>query len=204
MRIYFSLLLAGILLCPLTASAQDRISSPRGEAATQIGGTFTDGAYTGGSWVVVDYGRPILRGRKQIFGVGESYGVAVSGGTPVWRVGANKSTRFTTERDLNIAGHRVAAGEYSLFIDLKEDVWTFILSNHKAKSSGSSTEEGLWGAYEYQMEMDVLRAPMVRSQNTVSVDQLTFSFVDMTPEGGTLAVMWENEVATIEFSIAAN
>ncbi|MDA1028429.1 MAG: DUF2911 domain-containing protein [Bacteroidetes bacterium] len=202
MRNFLTLLLALLVVSPNLSNAQERIASPRGEAATQVGGSMAEGRYTGGSWVVVEYGRPILRGRTNIFGSGDSYGKMLQGDGEVWRAGANKSTRFSTEIDLVIGGKRLAAGEYSLFIDLKEGAWTLVISNHKAKSSGDSMEEGIWGAYEYQMEMDVLRTPMMLSKNSVSVDQMTFLFVGMTGEKGTMVFLWENEMAMVDFSVA--
>jgi len=48
-------------------------ASPRGTAATQVSGKWVvekEGAaprYREGKWIVVDYGRPILRGRTDIF-----------------------------------------------------------------------------------------------------------------------------------------
>jgi hypothetical protein len=47
-------------------------ASPVGQAAVQLGGTWeTSGEggprYRDGKWIVVDYGRPLLRGRKDIF-----------------------------------------------------------------------------------------------------------------------------------------
>ena len=53
-------------------------TSPRGTAAIQVGGSWSgtgdDRRYTGGSWITVDYGWPILRGRENIFGAGAAYG----------------------------------------------------------------------------------------------------------------------------------
>ena len=72
--------------------------SPRGSAAIQVGGTWSgtgaDRKYSGGSWITVDYGRPILRGRENIFGAGSDYGKTVNPTGPVWRAGANETTRL--------------------------------------------------------------------------------------------------------------
>jgi hypothetical protein len=47
--------------------------------------------------------------------------------------------------------------------------------------------------------MDVARVPMKLSKAPFSFDQLTYSFVNMTQQGGTLAIMWDNELATVDF-----
>ena len=48
-------------------------------------------------------------------------------GAPVWRAGANQTTRLKTEVPLEIGGKKLAPGEYSLFVDLKEGGWTLIV-----------------------------------------------------------------------------
>ena len=168
-----------------------RPASPRGEASTQIGE----------AWIIVDYGRPILRGRTGIFGSGEEYGTAVTGPAPVWRAGANKSTRLHTDVPLMIGGTEVPAGEYSVFAKLDQGSWTFILSTHEAKDSGRAPGDGLWGSYNYTADKDVVRAAMTVSDVEFSIDQFTISFLDVTEEGGTLAMVWEHTMATIPFTV---
>ena len=63
-------------LVAVTGSAQRRITSPDGHAATEIRGHY-EGAeepvYVGGKWIEISYGRPIKRGRD-LFGSGAEYG----------------------------------------------------------------------------------------------------------------------------------
>src|SRR5579859_797558 len=81
------------------ALAQDKKPlSPHGTAATQVGGKWANDAqgqsrYSDGKWIEVDYSRPILRGRADIFGSGADYGKKVTAGAPVWRAGANQTTK---------------------------------------------------------------------------------------------------------------
>ena len=189
--ISYTFILAFLLLLTDHAYAQ-RPSSPRGEASTQIGE----------DWIIVDYSRPILRGRTEIFGSGDEYGQMVTGPAPVWRAGANKSTRFHTETDLMIGGVNVVAGEYSIFVELAQDGWTFILSSHEAKESGREEGDGLWGAYGYTDDKDVVRAPMTVSELDISLDQFTIGFINVTDQGGILVMVWETTMASIPFMIA--
>src|SRR5437879_667942 len=76
--------------------------------------------YQGGKWIEITYGRPLKRGRD-LWGSGANYGKDALVGTPIWRAGANVSTRLKTEVPLVITGKTIAPGEYSLFIDLKEN-----------------------------------------------------------------------------------
>ena len=181
-----------VVLLGVADVAQAQPASPRGDAATQIGET----------WITVNYGRPILRGRTNIFGAGDSYGQTVNAGAPVWRAGANKSTRFKTAADLQFGDHTLPAGEYSVFVDLKENDWTLIVSNHAAKDNFRDAGDGLWGAYNYTDDKDVFRISMSVEQTSTSYDQFTIAFVNVTDSGGTLAMMWENTMATCPFSLA--
>ena len=185
---------------PLDAQ-QGRPASPRGEASTQIGGSYEDGRYTGGSWIVVDYGRPITRGRD-VFGSGSEYGqrIATEG---IWRVGANKSTGFMTEVDLMFGGERLPAGEYTVFAALAENEWTLIFSNWEGKDGfREDNPDGLWGSYGYTPDRDVLRTTMSVTTSDVSSDQMVILFTDMTADGGNFTIWWDDQVASAAFSLA--
>lgn len=192
--------LAAIFAITASVALAQRPASPRGEAAVQVGGQYQERRYVGGKWIAVDYGRPILRGRTGIFGAGESYGKAVNAGAPVWRAGANKSTRLMTELDLKFGENVLPAGEYSLFVELREGDWTLILSTHAAKDGFREPGEGLWGAYNYTPDKDVVRVKMELGELPVSYEQFTISFTDMTDSGGNLSILWEQTVATAAFS----
>ena len=192
--------LAAVLAITASVAQAQRPASPRGEAAVQVGGEYQERRYVGGKWIAVDYGRPILRGRTGIFGTGDAYGNAVNAGAPVWRAGANKSTRLMTELDLKFGNQVLPAGEYSVFVELKEGDWTLILSTHAAKSGFREPGEGLWGAYNYTPDKDVVRVKMELGELPMSQEQFTISFTDMTDSGGNLSMLWEKTVATAAFS----
>ncbi len=192
---------AGIL-----ALAQgQRLASPPGTAASEVGGRYVDTpdgpSYRDGKWIEVSYGRPIKRGRQNLFGVGADYGKAIYAGAPVWRAGANQTTRLKTEVPLILDGKPLPAGAYSLFVDLKEKAWTLILSSWPAQANyDSKNTKALWGAYGYTPDRDVLRAPMTLGTLPFSVEQFTIAFIDMTSTGGTLAMMWDRTLATVPFT----
>ena len=189
------LTVAAVLAVAGGAAAQgQRLASPAGTAATQVGPKYSQ-------WVEVTYARPILRGRADIFGSGASYGKGILAGAPIWRAGANVSTRLKTDVPLVIGGTTVPAGEYSVFIELKgEQDWTFVLSSYGALVSPKEPKpDHLWGAYGYKADKDVARAPMTVSASPVQVDQLTWSFTDVTEQGGTLRICWAKTVASVAF-----
>jgi hypothetical protein len=192
-----------------TPTAPRRPASPAGTAATQVGGSWSapdkDGEqrYSGGKWVEITYSRPILRGRSNIYGSGADYGKKVNGGAPVWRAGANQTTKLKTEAPLEIGGKKLAPGEYDLFIDLKEPAWTLIVSTQPTQEKYDPNDKTkIWGAYGYDSKFDVVRVPMTMVKTNVSHEQFTIGFVDMTDKGGKIAFAWDKTGATVPFTVA--
>jgi len=156
--------------------------------------------YQGGKWIELTFGRPIKRGRDVFGGSGANYGKVANPDQPVWRAGANATTELKTDVPMIINGKTVAPGAYTVFIDLKPNNWTFIVSNWPAQTRyDPKNKEALWGAYEYTPDKDVVRAPMTLATLPFSVDQLTWGFTDMTDTGGKLTIMWDKVVASVPF-----
>lgn len=202
-----------VVTCGLVFAQGARPMSPQGTASAQVLGKWTNpgkqtfavggGNYEGGKWIDITSGRPIKRGRD-IFGSGAEYGKATLLGAPIWRAGADVSTRLKTEAPLKIGTGTVPPGEYTLFVDLKENDWTFVVSRWAAQlkyDPNNKTE--LWGAYNYTPDKDVLRAKMKLERLTHAHEQLTWEFVDMTPAGGTIALTWDKTMATVPFTATA-
>ncbi|HEY6050844.1 MAG TPA: DUF2911 domain-containing protein [Thermoanaerobaculia bacterium] len=194
---------------PAAPAAPRRAASPSGTAATQVGGTWSapdkDGnqRYSGGKWIEIEYSRPMLRGRTDVFGKGADYGKKVNAGAPVWRAGANQTTKLKTEVPLEIGGKRLAPGEYDLFVDLKEPAWTLIVSTQPTQEKYDPNDKTkIWGAYGYDSKFDVVRVPMTMVKPAVSHDQFTIGFVDMTDKGGKIAMGWEKTGAMVPFTVA--
>ena len=177
--------------------------SPRGSAAIQVGGTWTDGRHTGGSWITVDYGRPILRGRENIFGTGADYGKTVLAGAAIWRAGANETTRLLTQVPLLIGGKTIAAGEYNLLVDLKDKAWTFVLSNQPIQPAFDANDKvRLSGATNYDPKFDLVRAPMRLTTSPMSIEQFTIGFADVKGDRGAIYLAWDRTIASIDFAVA--
>ena len=204
------LIAASVALSAMSAPAiaqGDRLPSPAGSAATQVGGKYVKSeegrVYQGGKWIEITYSRPIKRGRD-LFGSGASYGKTLYDGAPVWRAGANVSTRLKTEVPLVIGNKTLPAGEYSLFIALKQANWTFIVSSWPAQTQFDPDDtKALWGAFGYTPDKDVVRVPMKLDTLPFSVDQLSWDFVDMTDAGGKLAIMWDKTMASVPFKVGS-
>ena len=204
-----ALLAAGTVI----AQSGARPMSPEGAAQAQVLGKWAKGdkpaftlgreTYTGGKWVEILYGRPIAR-QRDLFGSGADYGKAALVDTEIWRAGANVSTRLKSEVPLTIGGKTVPAGEHTLFIDLKPANWTLVVSAWPAQPKyDPNNKTALWGSYSYTPEKDVVRVKMDLTTLPYSVEQLTWSFVDMTNDGGKMAIMWGKQMASVPFKAVA-
>jgi len=91
------------------------------------------------SYLKITYSQPHKRGRE-VFGNLVPFG-------QVWRTGANEATEITLTRDIEVNGLMLRAGSYSIFSIPDKDKWTIIFNS----------DLGLWGAYNYNSKMDVLR-----------------------------------------------
>lgn len=202
-------LLAGTVAPPLAAQAPSqtqtsprRVASPPGESATEVLGRFDERlGYIDGKWIRLLYGRPIKRGRD-IFGTDDWADFLYDGG-PVWRAGANVSTRLVTEAPVVIGGKTVAPGEYTVFIEFdSREKWTFILSTWPAMINYDHRDTAaVFGAYGYTPEKDVVRTSMTVETLPYAFDQLSWQFVDITDQGGRLAVLWDKRMASVPFRL---
>ena len=196
---------AGVCLAAAAAGAdaqERRLASPAGQSATQVGGRWDARAgNVGGRWIEVRYGRPVRRGRD-IFGP-DDYREFLNDGADVWRAGANQSTRLVTEATLVFGDTPVPPGEYTVFIDLQADPWALVISRWPAQLTYDFDDrDALWGAYEYTPDRDVVRTPMTVETLPHSFDQLSWQFLDVTADGGTLALLWERTLASVRFTVA--
>jgi hypothetical protein len=193
--------------------------SPPGTASAQVLGSWVKPAkqaytmggetYQGGKWIDITYGRPLMRGRTAFSGSGADYGKStiaqVPGwpNAPVWRAGADVSTRLKTEVPLVIGGKTVPPGEYTIFIDLKQPTeWTFIVSSWGAAAKyDPNDKDAIFGAFGYTPERDVARAPMKVETLPYKVEELTWQFVDMTPDSGRIELSWDKSMASVPFKV---
>jgi len=201
---------AAIAVVGLVYSQGQKPMSPTGTAAAQVQGTWVQGqrqaftlgrgSYQGGKWIELSFGRPLKRGRD-LWGAGPTYGKDALVDTTIWRAGANVTTQLTNEVPIAIGGKTLAPDTYTLFIDLKENNWTFVVSTLKAQPVyDANNKADVWGSYNYTPGKDVLRTKMKLETLPHSFEQLSWQFLDMTPTGGTLAVIWDKVMASVAFT----
>ena len=174
--------LAGALLAPIAAAAQDlhpsRRPSPMGMARIMMGDTY----------VRVVYGRPYKRDRDNIFGTKESKALVPFG--EVWRTGANEATEITVTKDVMGAGKKLAAGTYSMFTTPGADSWKFHFNSLLGLSGTGYFEDGKFTPVDLaKTDVLVVDAKPVALAEDKEVDQLTFDF-EKTAGGAVMVLRW--------------
>jgi len=142
----------------------------------------------GGKTITIKYSAPSVRGR-QIFGDG---GVVSHDKTyPAWRAGANRATAFHTDADLDMGGLSVPAGDYTLFVWVKDpDAWQLIINK----------QTGQWGL-TYKEDQDLGRVKMTMSKPAAPVETLKYSLTDEGANKAKLTIEWENHVASVPITV---
>lgn len=135
------------LVVSVFAQAQDKKASPAETAKGTING----------SEITINYGSPSVRGRV-IWGELVPYG-------KVWRAGANEATTFETSKDITVAGQKLPAGKYALFVIPEKDNITVIFNKDTKQ----------WGAYDYDAKKDQLRVKVEPKAKPESTEKMSFS-----------------------------
>jgi hypothetical protein len=152
-----------------------------GQAMGQLSPRDTVRASVAGARLLVDYGRPSVRGRK-VFG-----GIVPFG--EVWRTGANAATQLVTDRELRFGEAVVPAGTYTLFTIPTAAGWTLVVNKQR----------GQWGT-QYDPAQDLVRIPVAVKALAQPVEQFTIAIAP-AGEGGVLRMAWERTEASVPFTV---
>jgi hypothetical protein len=180
----FALIAVSLFAVATLASAQMNMSddkskrpSPPASAACK----FSDGKS-----IKIDYSSPRAKGRK-IFGDASEKALVPYG--QIWRTGANDSTTFVTDANLNVGGKAVPAGSYTIFTVPKADAWSLVISK----------KTGEWGTDYPGEKEDLVRVPMNVSRTSAPVENFTIAF-DQAGSKCTLRIEWENTRASVDIT----
>jgi hypothetical protein len=172
MRSTYKVAVARTTAVPDIDAVGDRLAAAeRQTGMQQLSVRDTTRATIGAATFLVDYGRPLARGRTLLGNV-INY-------DRVWRTGANAATQFTTSAPIRLAGLSLPAGTYTL--------WT-------APHVGSvdlivNRQTGQWGT-EYSRARDLGMARMTSDSVSTPVEKFTISIEPRDARHGTLALAW--------------
>ncbi len=128
-------------------------------------------AQIGNAIFMVDYGRPLMRGRK-LLGDVIPY-------DRVWRTGANAATQFTTSAPIKLAGMQLSAGTYTLWTVPHKDGVDLIVNK----------QTGQWGT-EYNSAHNLGTAKITMQTLQTPVEEFTISIIRDDTKHGTLVMEW--------------
>jgi hypothetical protein len=165
------------LFCGICGLAVFAILAVPGLAQKNPRGTST--LDINGKTVSVEYGQPTLKGRS----VDEMLGKLKPG--EVWRLGADKSTTFSTAIDLMFGDVALPAGEYSLWARREADnSWKLAFNK----------QHGQWGT-QHDAAQDLVVAPLKETKLSSPQEMLTISM----DKSGMLVIEWGDKKLTASF-----
>lgn len=168
--------------CAIATMATVLALSLAGVALAQKSGRGLAKITIDGHTVSIDYGRPVLRGRK----VSELLKGPLQPGHGFWRLGANSSTTYKADAAMKFGDVTIPAGTYSLWAQRQSDnSWRLVFNK----------QHGQWGL-THNPKLDF--AFIALKQTTISSDDPTFT-ITLTKHGngGLFVAHWGDfEVST--------
>ena len=138
----------------------------------------------GSKAISVEYGRPSLKGRSA-----DDLLQQLKPGD-FWRLGADKSTTFSTAADLQFADVTVPNGQYSLWAEREADnSWKLVFNK----------QHGQWGT-QHDASQDLVSVPLKETKASNSAEMVT---INLTKEGagGVIAIQWGDMMLTASFIV---
>jgi hypothetical protein len=166
--------MAGLLLATNALSAQDKKEdkSKRPSPPAKVEQTIASGAV-----ISIDYSQPSVKGRT----IGKDLEPK---GDAVWRTGANEATVFETSKAVKVNGQALPAGKYGLFSIAGSSEWTIIFNKTWNQ----------WGAYDYKMADDALRAKATAAKAAAFAEKMTFAIA----KDGLVTLLWGDRQVTFK------
>ncbi len=126
-----------------------------------------------GTKITVDYARPRARGRRDLFGGEIKW-------NEVWTPGANMATTLEVSKDIELDGHHVPQGKYSVWMQVKEHGdWIVVLD----------TNPKLFHMAHPKPDSSQIRYS-IKPERSDQTETLTWAFDEVRADGATLCMQW--------------
>jgi hypothetical protein len=158
-------------LCPAHAAAQVRRSELASVSQTVDGTVIT-----------IEYSRPVARGRT-LFGGLVKWGER-------WTPGANWATTLETNREIELNGHAVPKGKYSVWMIPEQGEWTVYLSD----------KDRVFHTQRQRPEEAFVRF-MVQPEDGTHMEALAWYFPSVSRDGATLRMHWGTVVIPLTITV---
>jgi Protein of unknown function (DUF2911) len=174
--------MSGLIRTAATLALLTLVTSP--VAFSQRNPRATSKIDIAGRFVMIEYGRPSLKGRDVL---------ALIEPGKVWRMGADKSTTFTSDARLSFGKVTVPEGSYSLWLKKVGDRSFELVFNKQT---------GQWGTQYGGSIDDVASVPMTLSEGSEAVEMFTLSLArGAKANAGELTLQWGKAVLKAPFSV---
>jgi len=163
-----------VLLTLITVTAAFSQRNPRATSKVDISGKF----------VMIEYGRPSMKGRDLL---------ALLEPGKVWRMGADKSTTYTSDARLAFGKVAIPEGSYSLWLKKVGDHLFELVFNKQV---------GQWGTQYSGSIDDVAAVPLTFSEGSEAVEMFTVSLTrGAKANAGELTLQWGKAVLKAPFTV---
>lgn len=166
-----SLLLAGAFVAPSNAQI---IASERGSVIQTVDGTV----------ISIDYSRPSLRGRTDIFNTEVPR-------DKLWTPGADDATVIRFNKDVKIEGTPVPSGAYSLWMVTNRADWQVVLD----------PDTTMFHLPHPEPTMDQIAFAVTPDTTAPLLETLTLSFPAVRATGVDLRMHWERTAVDLEIEV---
>jgi hypothetical protein len=126
-----------------------------------------------GTVITVDYARPRQRGRDKVFGGEVKW-------EEIWTPGANMATTLELSKPVQINGHAVPKGKYSVWIQVNQGDWVFMLDTTASRFHTDRPSKD-----EVMLKFDF------RPEERPAMEVLTWWFPDVKSDRVVLAMQWD-------------
>jgi hypothetical protein len=176
MRSRTFLLTAGLLGGVVPSAVGQIRASERATVSQTIDGTV----------ITVDYSRPRMRGRGQVFGGEVKW-------EEIWTPGANMATTLELSKPIQINGHPVPQGKYSVWIQVNQGDWVFMLD----------TVVDRFHTVRPDKDKVMLRFDF-RPEERPSMDVLTWWFPEVRSDRAVLAMQWDKYYVPLAIKVESS
>jgi hypothetical protein len=136
-----------------------------------------------GTTITVNYARPRLRGRGDVFGTQVPWG-------EIWTPGANDATTLAVSKDVTIDGHAVAKGKYSVWIVMAPGDWVMVLDQDTTLFHMNGPKERP-GQVRFK----------VRKEAVPATEVLTWWFPDVRASRARLVMQWATTAVPLDIAV---
>ncbi len=138
-----------------------------------------------GKKIVINYGKPSMRGRKIFGGFVRYY--------HVWRTGDGAATTLTSESDLELDGAIIPHGTYTLYTLPAEGRCKLIINK----------QIGQWGTI-YNSQLDLARVDLKVTKLKSPVENLSIKLEKTDNRDGILKIEWEKTSMSVPYHVSTD